>query len=103
MSERLEEFEEILKTYDQNLHMYFSPKKQTKMSDIDPRELFAAVKKWSNLSAQGLICGIMGCSTKPDIQCSICKCHYCSEHKNWHFHSATNTGILKKDESELPS
>lgn len=36
-TDRLEKFEEILNQYDQKLHMYFSPKSEIKMSDIDPR------------------------------------------------------------------
>jgi len=100
-SDRLEEFEDILKQYDQELHMYFSPKKEVKMGDIDPKELFSKVSQWSKLSKQGLICGIMGCSADPKNECSICCSHYCPEHIPWHFHSASNTGILEKDSSEM--
>ena len=100
-SNRLQRFEEILKKYDGELYMYFNPKKQQPLNSIDPKDLFASAIKWSNLSAQGLICGILGCSQEPDKPCSICDCHYCSEHIRWHFHSATNTGILEKDSSEM--
>lgn len=100
-SDRLQRFEEILKEHDGTLHLYFSPKKQLPLNSIDPRDLFASATKWSNLSAQGLVCGILGCSAEPDRPCRICDCHYCSEHILWHFHSTTNTGILEKDSSEM--
>lgn len=100
-SDRLQQFEEILKKHDGELYMYFSPKNQQSLDTIDPRELLATVTKWSNLSAQGLICGILGCSEEPDNPCSICDCHYCSAHISWHFHSVSNTGILEKDSSEM--
>jgi len=100
-SDRLQRFEDILKRYDGELYMYFSPKKQLLLNSIDPRDLLATATKWSNLSAQGLVCGILGCSEEPDKPCIICDCHYCSEHIPWHFHSATNTGILEKDSSEM--
>ena len=100
-SERLQQFEEILKKYDGELYMYFSPNSQQKLNDIDPRELLSSAKKWSNLSAQGLVCGILGCSDEPNIQCLTCGCYYCTSHKSWHFHSATNTGILEKDSTEM--
>lgn len=101
---RLEEFEEILKKYDQDLYMFFSPKKHVKMSDIDPRELFSKVEKWSQLSRQGLICGIMGCTAEPTEVCKTCGCSYCLEHRQWHVDAISGgTGILEKDESEVPS
>jgi len=100
-SDRLQQFEEILKKYDENLFIYFSPKNQQPLNAINPRDLLAATTKWSNLSAQGLVCGILGCSEEPDKECTICHFHYCSEHIPWHFHSATNTGILEKDSSEM--
>jgi len=100
-SDRLETFEDILKQHDQELYMYFSPKREVKLSDIDPEELFAKVSQWSKLSKQGLICGIMGCSADPKNECSICCSHYCPEHIPWHFHSASNTGIIEKDSSEM--
>ncbi len=100
-SDRLQHFEDILKKYDDKLYVYFSPKNQQRLDSIDPRDLFASVTKWSNLSAQGLVCGILGCSDEPDKPCSFCDCYYCSEHIPWHFHSADNTGILEKDSSEM--
>ena len=101
MSKRLDQFEEILKEHDSELFMYFSPKSQMRLNDINPRDLFATTRRWSNLSAQGLLCGILGCSEEPKNKCPICNCHYCLEHVKWHFHSATNTGILEKDSSEM--
>jgi len=100
-SDRLQQFEEMLKEYDQKLLFYFSPTKQVPLDSIEPRDLFEAAIKWSKLSAQGLVCGILGCSAQPNRTCSICDCHYCTEHIPWHFHSATNTGILEKDSSEM--
>lgn len=101
MSDRLKEFEEILKNYDKELHMYFSPKKEIKISEIDPRELLTKIEKWSKLSKQGLVCGIMGCSSEPKETCKICGSYYCTPHIKWHFHSTNNTGILEKDSSEI--
>lgn len=100
-SARLQQFENILKEYDQTLELYFSPNKQTKLADIHPKDLFSVTIKWSNLSKQGLVCGILGCSEEPNKKCNICTCSYCSEHISWHFHSATNTGILEKDSTEM--
>lgn len=101
MNERLAHLNDILKKYDGELYMYFNPNSQQKLNDIDPRELLSSAKKWANLSAQGLVCGILGCSDEPKNQCPMCKCHYCLDHIKWHFHSATNTGILEKDSSEM--
>ena len=100
-SNRLQRFEEILKEHDSELFMYFSPKSQMRLNDINPRDLLATALRWSNLSAQGLLCGILGCSEEPDTPCSICSCHYCLEHIPWHFHSVENSGILEKDSSEM--
>ena len=100
---RLKQFEEILKKHDQKLSFYFSPTKQIPLDSIDPRELLETALKWGELSAQGLVCGILGCGAEPDKICSVCDSHYCSEHIPWHFHSATNTGILEKDSSEMKS
>jgi len=100
-SDRLQQLEEILKEHDSKLLFYFSPKKQIPLDSINPRDLLAATTKWSNLSVQGLVCGILGCSAEPDKPCSICDCHYCTEHMPWHFHSASNTGIMEKDSSEM--
>ncbi len=100
-SNRLQRFEEILKKYDSELFLYFSPNNQKSLNSINLKDLFAATTKWSNLSAQGLVCGILGCSQEPDKACGICDCHYCSEHIQWHFHSSTNFGILEKDSSEM--
>ena len=100
-SNRLQRFEEILKKHDGELYMYFSPKSEMRLNDINPKDLLSTTLKWSNLSAQGLLCGILGCSQEPDQPCSMCNCHYCSEHIPWHFHSAENTGILEKDSSEM--
>lgn len=103
MADRLEKFEEILKEYDQDLYMFFSPKNHIKMSDIDTRELFSKVSKWSQLSKQGLICGIMGCTSDPTERCKTCGSHYCPEHRQWHMDAINGgTGILEKDESEAP-
>ena len=98
---RLEEFEKILKKYDDELYVYFNPKKEIQLSSLDPKELYSAATKWSKLSEQGLVCGILGCSDEPNVKCKMCKCSYCSEHLSWHFHSRTNTGILEKDSSEM--
>lgn len=98
---RLQEFENILKKYDQTLELYFSLNKQTKLRDIHPKDLLNITIKWSNLSKQGLVCGILGCSGEPNKKCDICTCSYCSEHISWHFHSVSNTGILEKDLSEM--
>lgn len=100
-TKRLTRFEEILKKYDPELHVYFSPNNEVKMSDINPIELFSKVSQWSKLSKAGLICGIMGCSADPNETCNMCNSHYCLEHRPWHFHSATNNGILEKDSSEM--
>jgi len=98
---RLQHFEEILKKYDQTLEVYFSPNKQKPLESIDPKDLLTCTLKWSKLSKQGLVCGILGCSEDPNCKCTICPSHYCSEHISWHFHSASNTGILEKDSSEV--
>ena len=101
MNERLAQLNDILKKYDGELYMYFNPNSQQKLNDIDLRDLLSSATKWANLSAQGLVCGILGCSDEPNIQCPICSCYYCKLHKSWHFHSATNTGIFEKDSTEM--
>jgi len=98
---RLKEFENILKKYDQTLCVYFSPNKEIPLASIAPKDLLSVTLKWSNLSKQGLVCGILGCSEEPNKKCSMCTSSYCSEHIPWHFHSASNTGILEKDSSEM--
>ncbi len=100
-SDRLKQLEEILKKHDGELEMYLNPNSSEKLNTINLEDLAASVTKWSNLSAQGFVCGILGCSVEPKNQCPICDCHYCTEHIKWHFHSATNTGILEKDSSEM--
>lgn len=100
-SARLQQFENILKKYDQELCVYFSPNKEMSLASIAPKDLLSVTLKWSNLSKQGLLCGILGCSDKPNKKCNMCPSHYCSEHFPWHFHSPTNTGILEKDSSEM--
>jgi len=100
-SDKLQRLEEILKKHDPKLLFYFNPKKQLPLDILNLEDLAASATKWGNLSAQGLVCGILGCSAEPDKVCSICDCHYCTEHIPWHFHSATNTGIIEKDSSEM--
>ena len=100
-SDRLQLLKDILKKHHQKLLMYFNPKKQLSLDTLDVKDLARTVMKWGKLSAQGLVCGILGCSAEPDNICDMCNCHYCSEHIPWHFHSVTNTGILEKDSSEV--
>ncbi len=59
---------------------------------------FSDIDEWSIQSKKGLLCGIFGCNEPVDIRCKICNGGYCKEHKNWHFHSVDNIGILLKDE-----
>ena len=101
MSKRVDHLCEILKKYDGNLEMYLNPNSSEKLETIDIQKLSDDVTKWSNLSAQGLVCGILGCSEDPKNKCQVCSAHYCSEHVKWHFHSAHNTGILQRDSSEM--
>ncbi len=56
------------------------------------------INQWHEQSKKGLVCGIFGCNEPVQIRCNICKGGYCEEHKKWHFHSATNDGILFKDD-----
>lgn len=46
---------------------------------IDPRE-------WQERSIIGELCGVVGCSKHPSIQCPKCKTHYCNDHKDIHLH-----------------
>ena len=100
-SDRVKRFEEILKNFDGEKKLYLNPNSQEKLSSLNPEELLSTALKWSNLSAQGLVCGILGCSEEPGSQCTICQCHYCYDHLKWHVHSLENTGILEKDSSEM--
>lgn len=100
-SKQLKHLEDILKNYDMDKEMYLNPNSTEKLNNIDLKELLADTKKWGNLSAQGLVCGILGCSDEPKNQCPICNCYYCLDHIKWHFHSTTNTGILERDSSEM--
>jgi len=45
MNERVAHLNDILKKYDGELYMYFSPNSQQKLNDIDPRELLSSAKK----------------------------------------------------------
>lgn len=101
MSKRVDHLKDILKKYDGGLELYINPNSSEKLNSINMQKLAADVTKWSNLSAQGLVCGILGCSEDPKNGCVICGSHYCTEHIKWHFHSLTNDGILEKDSSEL--
>lgn len=103
MDNRLDIFEKILKEHDQDLYMYFSPKNEIQLKDIDPRELFSKAIKWSNLSVQGLLCGMMGCSDDPTETCKMCGCTYCLLHIKWHFHTVNNNGIIEVDEKDTPN
>ena len=57
---------------------------------------FTDVGQWSEESKKGLLCGIFGCNEPVEIRCNICKGGYCSEHKEWHIHSADNNGVFLK-------
>lgn len=98
---KVKQLQDILKKYDGKMEIYLGPNKLEKLNAIDFKELLSDVTKWSNLSAQGLVCGILGCSVNPKNQCLICHCTYCLEHIRWHVHSISNTGILEKDSSEM--
>lgn len=102
MNEKAEQLlKDILKNYDGEKEMYLNPNSTIKLDDLNLHDLAVTAVKWSNLSAQGLVCGILGCNVGPKNQCPICNCHYCTDHIKWHFHSATNTGILERDSSEM--
>jgi len=104
MSFNEQRLKEILKKYDPDLYMVFGGDRQIKISDIDPRELFSKVTRWSNLSHRGLLCGIMGCTLDPTEKCKQCGSCYCIEHREWHIDAiSSGTGILEKDESEAPA
>lgn len=103
MSFNEQRLKEILKKYDQDLYMVFGGDHQIKVSDIDPCDLFYRVKQWSDLSHRGLLCGIMGCTSDPTEKCKRCGSCYCLEHREWHIDTISGgTGILEKDESEIP-
>jgi len=59
---------------------------------------FPEIEQWGIQSKKGLLCGIFGCNEPVDIRCKICNGGYCKEHKNLHFHSVDDMGILLKDE-----
>jgi hypothetical protein len=44
---------------------------------------------WRNKSINGEVCAILGCKNSPNIQCSTCSVHYCSDHIGNHFHDVT--------------
>lgn len=97
--DELKHLEDILKKYDGEKEMYLGPNNSEKLSTLNLTELLSDVTTWSNLSAQGMVCGILGCNANPKNKCPICNCHYCLEHISWHMHSGT--GILEKNSSEM--
>ena len=42
--------------------------------------------EWRNKSIGGEVCAVLGCKNKPNVKCSTCFVHYCSEHIGNHFH-----------------
>ena len=41
---------------------------------------------WRNKSINGEVCAILGCKNSPNVKCSTCFVHYCSDHIGNHFH-----------------
>ncbi len=60
------------------------------IKDLDLKKLYHKVVMWGEKSAQGLLCGIYGCNSPPDVTCKHCNCTYCPEHIEMHFHSIEN-------------
>ena len=72
-------------------------RKQSDIKSVDTKEFFDDVMKWGEESKKGLVCGIFGCIEPVDIRCKICNGGYCLEHKNIHFHSRKNDGVIVRE------
>jgi len=66
------------------------------LKNMDMKDLYDDVMKWGAQSKQGLLCGIFGCNAEELTPCPICKCTYCHEHIQMHFHAVGNDGIYRE-------
>lgn len=89
-----------IKKKNQDLEIFLG-NNTTPLNELDPMELAKRGLEWGLMSQQGLVCGILGCNTEPQIRCKICQGGYCKDHKDWHHHGVDNDGIIEKDASEL--
>ncbi len=97
-SDTLKKFKKIIKKVPPDAEIFVGQGQElVNIDDIDPKELYAKIKKWSNESMKGLVCGIFGCTTDPDQKCAICGSGYCSEHIEIHFHHDCHDGIILKE------
>jgi hypothetical protein len=49
-----------------------------------------SLEEWRNISIKGEVCAVLGCKNTPNVKCSTCFAHYCSEHIGNHFHEVAN-------------
>lgn len=48
-----------------------------------------SLDEWRNKSIKGEVCAVLGCKNSPNVKCSTCSFHYCSDHVGNHFHDVT--------------
>jgi hypothetical protein len=100
-SDTIKQFKKILKNIPSDGEIYVGQgREEVNINEIDAKELYAKVTKWSIQSMNGLLCGILGCQENPKNQCPICTGSYCYEHIKIHFHHDCHDGIILKEIKE---